>query len=254
MFSRIPLARLIFGLLSLGSPSFAEDPSPTNLKRSGSQSVTGYQIEEPAKRTQIAPERFEIALLNSTVKIERWGTGSKGIIFFNHSGPMADMIRASMRDYDPLIEKGYSLFLWDYPSASPFDRVPAAIDSFVGGSTQTVDFSGIARGVVDGIRKKSALQSFLLVGDSLGGGIILWDYNSLKGTPDISFLLISPTEVFMPNVSSLQDLKRTVLVANENADVFLKNPENKNWIEKNKSPATATLSGKGHFASSAEFV
>ena len=87
------------------------------------------------------------------------------------------------------------------------------------------------------IRAKTGLSEFLLVGNSLGAGIILRDYKTLSADPKVRFLLISPTEAFMPQVSSLGELSRTMLLSAtgiegnpSKPDSFLKGQETWEWV------------------------
>jgi len=155
-------------------------------------------------------------------------------------------ITRSISKYAPLLARGCSLFLWGYPKVPPFDGVQKAIGSWMGGGNERVEFPGVATAVAEGIRKKTGLKKLLLVGNSLGGGVLLWDYPKLSENADNQFLLISPTEMFMPDPVTLKAMKRGVLIADEKADPFVKSQALKSWIASNKSALMDKVAARGH--------
>ena len=185
-------------------------------------------------------DAFQISVLGSSVTVDRLGRGPIGVVFFGHSGSkeMKDVILAGSAAFSDLLPDKCSFFLWEYPKSSPFDQVQRAINSYMQGDKDKIrpDFSGIAGQVLSQIRDKTGLTEFLLVGNSLGAGTILWDYKALSADPNVRFLLISPTETFMPPVSSLGDLERTMLLSatgtkgDPQPDRFLQGPEASNWV------------------------
>ena len=87
----------------------------------------------------------------------------------------------------------------------------------------------------------------MLVGNSLGAGVILWDYEKLAEDPKTSFLLISPTETFMPDPSKLPRLERTMLLAAKEKDSpdselgpdpFLRGEKVREWVSENLDAET----------------
>jgi hypothetical protein len=194
------------------------------------------------------PTSFEIELKEGKVTVERYGTGDTGIIFFSNSGDMAADIRKAMEHYQSLCDKGCSLFLWRYPSSGPFAEVNKAIDSFMREQNEgSVDFTGVAAAVVEGIRKESGLQKFVLAGNSLGGGVILWDHASLAKDENLKFLLVAPTEVFMPDIDKIGPMDRTTLIAHRRGDDFVRDRKILSWIAANQSPLTREAESRdGH--------
>ena len=152
--------------------------------------------------------------------------------------PWKNLILTNSAAFADLLPDKCSFFLWEYPKSPPFDQVQKAISSYMQGDMEKIrpDFSGIAGQVVSQIRDKTGLTEFLLVGNSLGAGIVLWDYKKLSADPKVKFLLISPTETFMPPVSSLGNLERTMLLSATGAegdpqpDRFLQGLEASNWV------------------------
>ncbi len=178
-------------------------------------------------------ESFEIDVAGSKVAVDRIGQGPVGVIFFGHSGSkeMKYAVLANAASFADLLSDKCSFFLWEYPQSPPFDQVQKAISSYMQGDKEKIrpDFSGIASQVLFQIREKTRLTEFLLVGNSLGAGIVLWDYKNLSADPKVRFLLISPTEAFMPPVSSLGNLERTMLLS---ATGIEGNPSKTDWMLK----------------------
>lgn len=195
------------------------------------------------------PERetFDIRIDGEKIPFERYGKGKIGVIFFSNSGDMAADIRQSIDPYKKLCASGCSLFLWRYPESGPFAKILPTMRSFLEGSGERLDFSGVASSVVKGIKKETGLEKLLLVGNSLGGGVILWDHAKLARDGNIRFMLISPTEMFMPEVGDFGPMERTALIAHREGDKFIKDPEILSWISEHQSPLTKEArSTSGH--------
>ena len=143
-----------------------------------------------------------------------------------------------------------SFFLWDYPDQrddSPFIKTDRALAEYDKGDTAKVrpDFKGITISVLTQIRQQTGIKQFLLVGNSLGAGVILWDYPELVKDPLLKFLLISPTEPFMPLIPTLVKLERTMLLTGvedptgrkEFPDGYMKGKEACRWAKANTDSA-----------------
>lgn len=222
------------------SPTLEATPS----RQESPASAKAVQTVKPGSLT--TPEKFTISVKGTDVEVRQFGRGETGIIFFNNSGPMDDLIAGAISEYSPLLDKGCSLFLWRYPEVAPFDDVQTTIQAWMGGGEKRLDFTGVATAVADGIRKKTGLKKLLLVGNSLGGGMLLWDYPKLSAEAGIQFLLISPTEMFMPDPATLTTLKHTVLIADEKSDPFTRSKSLKTWLASNKSELMKKVTGRGH--------
>jgi hypothetical protein len=206
----------------VANPIAAKQPS-VEYKIPDKEFTAGEEMETsvPVKQTE-----FEITLKGTPVKITQVGNGPVGVIFFGHSdsAAMKKYILSDIKAYNSLLQQKTTFFLWEYPTTGPFDEVQAAIKDYqacyphamakplTGSAKKTrPDFKGVATEVLKNIREKTKLQKFLLVGNSLGAGIILWDYKNISADPNVSFLLISPTEAFMP--PNLPKLERTMLLS-----------------------------------------
>lgn len=122
-------------------------------------------------------EKFTLSFKETDVEVRRFGQGKTGIIFFNNSGPMDDQIARAISEYSPLLDKGCSLFLWSYPEVAPFDDVQATIESWMGGTENHLDFTGVATAVVDKTQLKRSgwLLGSLFFFTTLFGGCIAED-------------------------------------------------------------------------------
>ncbi len=200
---------------------------------------------------EAVPEVFQIEVAGSPVKVTRLGHGPRWVVFFGHSGS-AMMMKSLLEErtaFGDLLPDQCSFFFWAYPNAPPFHKVETTLAEYreqaaVGPPRTRLRLAGLAAAVLVQIKKETGLRSFLLVGNSLGAGIILWDYEQLAFDPQTSFLLISPTEVFMPPVTQLKPLRRSMLLAAkddparadaEGVDPFLQGKAVRRWVAENLS-------------------
>lgn len=217
-----------------------------------------YRVASAREPAAVPDESFTITVAGEPVSVERWGTGPKALVFF---GYIPFFLQENLKndyagDFAKLLGDEYSMFLWTYPeSASPFS---AAIDRYneyydnptAAWAAPKVDFSSITSSVVSQIRAATGLSEVCLVANSFGAGVVLWDFAALSADPKVRFVLISPTELYMPaqaNLPSGNPLPRTVLLADAARDQFF-NPANgevRNYVSArtNFSP----LPGTGHF-------
>lgn len=190
-------------------------------------SILAYPAENRAE-APIPNQTFEITLSGEPVTVERYGTGPTAIIFF---GYWPFTIKENLKwdygsEFASLLGNRYSMFLWDYPMDGPTDdQVFEALfhfyDSLGEGDPfeKRPDLSGQATSVVTQILARTGLSDVCLVGNSFGAGALLWDFAALAKDPRKRFILISPTEVFMPpNPPLASPLPRTVLVADAELD------------------------------------
>ncbi|MBE2203943.1 MAG: helix-hairpin-helix domain-containing protein [Chthoniobacterales bacterium] len=189
---------------------------------------------------------LSISLAGAQIPVTRIGTGSVGVIVLPHSGSreMVKYIQQNRKWLGDLTEK-CSLFVWAYPDSAPFDKVESTIQAYRSGDISAkLSLPGIAVAAIEQIKAASGLKQFLVVGNSLGAGLILQDYTALVSDKSLSFLLISPSESFMPPPEKIPTLERTVLIGSKgletgdgdlrfSTDLFLKGmdgkPEAKAW-------------------------
>lgn len=206
--------------------------------------------EETGSMPSVLPkphlETFEIDVAGSKAEVTRMGDGPVGVVFFGNSDSqgMKDAILREPRWFSDLVPDKCSFFLWAYPGSPPFDQVQPAISAYMQGDQEKMrpPFRGVASEVLGQIREKTGLQEWLLVGNSLGAGIILWDYKELEADPKTAFLFVSPTETFMPPVAELGKLERAMVLAakgwkngdeQKRTDRFLTGEEAWDWVASN---------------------
>lgn len=224
-----------------GGPSNSPETSPGG-DEPGSQDASS----PPSALSEPDTENFEIVVAGAKTEVTRMGDGSVGVLFFGNSGShgMKQTILGAPRWFSDLVPEKCSFFLWAYPESPPFDQVQPAISAYIKGDKDKVrpDLKGIASDVLAQIRKKTGLKEWLLVGNSLGAGIILWDYKELEADPKTTFLFVSPTETFMPPVSGLGKLNRSMMLAakgwknddeQQRTDPFLRGEEAWDWVASN---------------------
>jgi pimeloyl-ACP methyl ester carboxylesterase len=187
-----------------------------------------------------APITLQIKVASKVAKVDRWGTGDRALVFFGHTGPMNESIVAAINTYAPIFTARYSIFLLTYPNGKPFSETQKTLQAWMRGGDSKLNFAGVATDLVDGIRVQTGIKEFLLVGDSLGAGILLADYAKLSASGNVRFVLISPTEPFSPETKNLPVLKNSLLLANSKGDDFVRSPQFGKWIEDQRAAETVT--------------
>lgn len=190
-------------------------------------------VAETRAQAPVSNQTFNITLAGAPVSVERWGTGPTAIIFFGYwPFDIQENLKADFgSEFAALVGSKYSMFLWTYPEqVAPYSQAIDALshyyDWLYGGIPDDEDpfakrpnFAGQATSVVNQIRAATGLTDVCLIGNSFGAGVILWDLENLAKNPSTRFVLISPTEVFMPPVPPMANpLPRTVLVADAKLD------------------------------------
>lgn len=229
------------GMTSSGN----QDSSSPTGKEQSHNSASGAVQRSQSQRDAVATSLhtlLPITVSGQVLEVTRLGKGPIGVIFFGHSGSQ-EMVATLLKDekwFGDLLPDQCSFFLWSYPDAPPFDKVNETIKTYRGGDQSVrLPLPGIAESVVSQIRKATGIEKFLIVGNSLGAGLVLWDYPKLVNDPALSFLLISPTEAFLPEVGGIPTLERTMLLAAKGwmnqdgqmrTDSFLKGEEAWDWV------------------------
>jgi len=171
-------------------------------------------------------DSFTITVAGAPVTVERWGTGPKAIVFFGYVPfEMEENLKREYgAEFAALVGEEYSMFLWTYPgNAAPYSQVQNSLNTFFQSPFTALNnrlvLSGQASSVVAQIRDATGLEDVCLVGNSFGAGVIFWDLATLANDPRLRFVLISPTELFMPYTPPVANpLPRTVLVSDAQAD------------------------------------
>ena len=216
------------------SNSFTNLTAATNLTnlifRLVATSVGGSQLGtsriDNIKITHSYPAtKHFITVAGQQVEVDRWGNGPKAAIFFSHSGALADIFRKNACALQSLVGSEYSIFTWNYPSsASLFSGVNAALwdwmDYLLPPETRLL-YPGVASSVLSQLRQLTGIQDFCLVGNSMGAGVILSDYETLVQDPHCKILLISPTELFLPKTLPAI-LEKTLMVSDPANEVWVR--------------------------------
>lgn len=220
--------------LSAADREFSNGLRPTTL------TSTTAAVATPSGQTQM-----EMTICGVQTKVERVGNGPVGVIFFGHTGwdSIITTIVDGIGEFDGLLPEETSFFLWEYPHEGPFKEISRALDKYDKGDTEKFrpDFKGLASNIVSQISQQTGIKEFLLVGNSLGAGVLLWDYPELVKDSSLKFLLISPTEPFMPLVPDLVKLQRTMLLTGvedptgqkEFPDSYMKGKDACRWAKAN---------------------
>lgn len=196
--------------------------------------------------------KYLVTIAGQQVEVERWGSGPKAVIFFSHTGNLAGIFRANAALVQSLVGEEYSAFTWTYPSGPPFDRVFTTLSDWRAGlvpPTGRLLFPGVASSMLAQLRAATGLQEFVLVGNSLGAGVVLSDYETLAQDPDCTMLLISPTEPFIPPM--LPEYLQGALMMSDPyslAEEWLRRDEDRRFCFKNTTlPPPSYRSDPGHF-------
>ncbi len=191
---------------------------------------------------------FTVNLEGESLLVRRWGTGAKGAIFFSHTGSLAGAFGSNALLVDSLASRGYSVFVWDYPSvvrSTALDTLGPWMAGMVPVDQRPL-FPGMASSILAQIRSATGLENFLLVGNSFGAGVVLSDYQTLLQDPRCQMLLISPTEPFIPpDLPPL--LEKSFMVSDAFNDTFLRRQEDKDFCARNTNLAfPASMPQPGH--------
>jgi len=193
----------------------------------GQAATSNYLPSNPASvqsvRTHPCPSSFPITINGEEVIVTKIGDGPIGVTFFPYSDSKL-MLREMEKEAFSLRTsmKQCSFFLWSYPDGDFSHRIHEAMNQFLknrdGNEPYSLPFQGLASSIVTQIEAQSGIKQTLLVGNSLGAGIILWDYAKMVEDPDRRILLISPSKPFLPPLTKgeLPSLnKNTTLLASE---------------------------------------
>ena len=162
-----------------------------------------------------AKNRYFATIEGQRVEIERWGSGPNGVIVYSHTGSIANTFKANSALVQTLVGENYSVFTWEYPNVAPFNQKWSALINWLRGLLLPQDrllFPGVASSMLAQIRQATGLQKFILIGNSMGAGVVLSDYNTLVQDSDCTMLLISPTEPFLP-ITLPNQLQKTLMVS-----------------------------------------
>lgn len=183
-----------------------------------------------------------------SVLVRRWGTGAKSAIFFSHTGSLAGAFGSNALLVDSLASRGYSVFVWDYPTALR-TRALNALGAWHANMLPVEGrpiFRGVASSMLAQIRAATGLENFVLIGNSLGAGVVLSDYDILVQEPRCQMLMISPTEPFIPpNLPPV--LQKSSMVSDAFNDGFLRRQEEKEFCARNSNlPFPDSMAQPGH--------
>jgi hypothetical protein len=204
-------------------------------------------LESVRKNPEIKMEKMEIQVSGVPTLIIRLGSGPIGVVFFpSRSSPLIDIIPHGAELYRGLLPEKCSFFVLQHPKLPIYEELSSAMKLYERGDKDKFrpNLSGIANQVVDEIHSKTGIQEWLLVGNSFGAGLILWDFDKFAADSKKSFLLFSPTEVFMPPISSLiKKLPRTMLLTayvkpnppEKHIDYYVQNGEAIRWMATNRN-------------------
>jgi hypothetical protein len=213
------------------------------------QANTVAPSELSANVSVVSPQTFNIQVASAAVTVQRYGIGPKAVIFFGYAPfemeeNLKDDYGAELAD---LVGNEYSMFLWTYPEeAKPYSEVAGLLEAFdnwlFGDDSGEFNFdplyfAGQATSVVDQILAATELdrEKATLVGNSFGAGVILEDLDDLtENTTILRFVLISPSELFLPLVLPDQ-LPHTILIADAKRDTFLLSDDLINYIAQRTS-------------------
>ena len=107
-------------------------------------------------------------------------------------------------------------------------------------AAEKIDFSGVTTSVVSQIRAATGLVEVCVVANSFGAGVVLWDFAALSADPGVRFVLISPTELYMPASAGLppdSPLPRTLLAADPERDPFFNTPAARQYLTERANAA-----------------
>ncbi len=183
------------------------------------------------------PRSFGVSIAGYSEAVTRIGDGPRGVVFFSHpdSNWGRRMLQANKEHFRAATGGETSLFVYEYPEIIVRRLVGKMLTLYLDGDeTARIDASGLAVRLVEQIRETTGIEELLLVGHSMGAGLLLADYPELSGDERNSFLLISPMELFLPAEKTPGAPVRTTLLANEESDPFVRSTAWRRWIAAHK--------------------
>jgi len=213
------------------SPPPADPVLPAPAARPGSVG----EGKKPA--TWEVPRSFDVSIAGYSEPVTRIGDGPRGVVFFSHpdSNWARNMLRTNKDHFRAATGGGTSLFIFEYPEIIVRRLVGKMLTLYLDGDeTARIDASGLAARLVEQIREITGIEELLLVGHSMGAGLLLADYEEMSRDERNSFLLISPMELFLPADKTPGAPVRTILLANEESDPFVRSPAWRRWIATHK--------------------
>jgi pimeloyl-ACP methyl ester carboxylesterase len=198
-----------------------------------------YRVLATDNPDAVPDQSFAINVAGTPVTVERWGTGPKAIVFFGYIpfGLEKNLKKDFADEFKALLGSEYSMFLWTFPeNVSPYSEALSSLNLFnfdpLSALDNRVNLAGQASSVVQQIRAATGLTEICLVGNSFGAGVILWDFATLTNDSNLRFVLISPSELFMPStLPSANPLPRTLLVADADNDNFIVTHDAKQYFK-----------------------
>lgn len=189
--------------------------------------------QEKENASKKPPTKQTIQVPGSGITLDLWGESKRCVVFFNHSGPMKESIDRNIIEYQAIVNSGWSVVTWNYPKEGAFNEVGEAIQKWVQGDNSALRIKGYASVVVKELRSQAGIDEFLLVGNSLGAGVIMSDVGNLS---DCRVILISPTEMFLPPMNQLKKVEELAIVGYSESDRFVRSKEIHEWIQKHHAP------------------
>jgi len=211
------------------------------------QPPTQTQPFAPGTSAPASQSTFSLSIQNHPVEFERWGGGSVGIVFFGDSGGrLAKKLAQDQQTCRSLMGSDWSCFIMHgYPAVPAYSGIVKALYTFghieqpeAGHNPEAfvpLDFSGIASSVVSGLKKRTGLRKFLLVGVGMGAGVILWDYKLLENDTSVQFILIGPPEWDTPKSDNIEGLRRTVLLTDPTPDYRVRDHRLLSWLASHRT-------------------
>lgn len=219
-----------------GAVTAPSDPADFAVPKPEARPGSVGEGKKPA--TWEVPRRFDVSIAGYTEPVTRIGDGRRGVVFFSHPDTnwAQHMLRANTEHFRAATGGEASLFIFEYPEIIVRRLVGKMLALYLeGDETARIDATGLAARVVEQIREITGMEELLLVGHSMGAGLLLADYAELARDERNSFLLISPMELFLPEESTPGAPVRTTLLANEDSDPFVQSAAWRRWIAAHKN-------------------
>ncbi|MBE2180288.1 MAG: hypothetical protein IAE97_07435 [Chthoniobacterales bacterium] len=255
-------------------PEAVQNVRPATAKVLPEKIRPGSELERMQRIAALGePQKFTLPVAGENAQFIRWGSGDKAIVFFTQT-PKWTETRSVGRDgekkgfvkrfnespsaiasqidaYAPWLENGYSVIAWDYPRDPQRDnRKEGEIDE----AQLHPDHSGAAKSMIEALREKAGLTELILIGNTDGAELLLWDLAALEGDQEAKVILVAPKFHHLPDISKLPDQAKAVIIDNTDSMYYTQHhPEAGAWVKAHRSDATDTLApGGGHPAVGAD--
>lgn len=228
--------------------------------------VKSGQLEAVRAELKYGCRIFKTTFTGTEVPLRVYGPADskKAVVIFGSSGFRANAFCGNVSAFEPVFQAGWNVVVFDYPATGPFREIQQSIRKWTWPVDQSMppsfadlkfpEFPGFGEAIVQTLRNEARYEHLLMVGNSLGAGVMAWDLEKIQQAIPTRALWISPTEMFLPETTKLKALRDVEVIAALEGDLFVRSGELKTWIQTHAvPPGTAGKPAAGHLILGQQF-